>query len=89
MHASCSAPQPWTGSSWTCARTPEENDVRWVALDALPVPMRVGVGTRYWQFATVDDPRLTIKPDVEVPVAAADFFGGIDAALDAALAHER
>ncbi len=65
------------------------NDVRWIALDALPVPMRVGVSTRYWQFATADDPRLTIAPDVEVPVAAADFFGGIDPALDAAMTHER
>ncbi len=65
------------------------NDVRWIALDALPVPMRVGVSTRYWQFATTDDPRLTIAPDVELPVAAADFFGGIDPALDAALMHER
>ncbi len=65
------------------------NDVRWIALDALPVPMRVGVSTRYWQLAAADDPRLPIAPDVEVPVAAADFFRGIDPALDAALTHER
>ncbi|MEO7296935.1 MAG: hypothetical protein ABIZ57_12435, partial [Candidatus Limnocylindria bacterium] len=61
------------------------DDVRWVALDALPVPMQVGVSTRYWQFAAADDPRLTIEPDIELPVTAADFFAGRDPVLDAAL----
>jgi hypothetical protein len=62
------------------------DDVRWVQLDALPVPMRVGISTRYWQFAAPDDPRLTIEPDESLPVTAADFFAGRDPALDAALA---
>ena len=56
-----------------------------VRLDALPVPMQVGVSTRYWQFAEPDDPRLTIEPDVTIPVTAADYFGGEDPALEAAL----
>lgn len=61
------------------------DDVRWVGLDALPVPMQVGVSTRYWQFATADDPRLTIAPDIVVPLTAAEHFAGLDPALDAAL----
>ena len=62
------------------------DDVRFVHLDALPVPMRVGVSTRYWQFADPDDPRLTIEPDVSVPVTADDYFAGRDPVLDLALA---
>ena len=62
------------------------DDVRQVHLDHLPVPMMVGVSTRYWQFAEPDDPRLTIDPDVPVTVTAGDFFAGRDPALDAALA---
>jgi hypothetical protein len=62
------------------------DDVRFVHLDALPVPMQVGVSTRYWQFATADDPRLTIEPDENVPVTAEDYFAGRDPALDLALA---
>ena len=62
------------------------DDVRWVTLDALPVPMQVGVSTRYWQFAEPDDPRLTIEPTPAFPVTAADFFAGRDPALEAALA---
>jgi hypothetical protein len=62
------------------------DDVRWVTLDALPVPMQVGVSTRYWQFAAADDQRLTIEPDVPIAVTAADYFAGRDPVLDAALA---
>src|SRR5215210_7825502 len=39
------------------------DDVTWVRLDHLPVPMQVGISTRYWQFAEPDDARLTIEPD--------------------------
>ncbi len=60
------------------------DDVRWVDLRNLPVPMRVGVSTRYWQKSTPDDPRLTIDPDIPVPVRAADYFAGQDPALEAA-----
>jgi len=60
------------------------DDVRFVRLDALPVPMQVGVSTRYWQKAEPDEERLTIQPDIEVPVTAADYFGHRDPAIDAA-----
>lgn len=62
------------------------NDVTWVHLDRLPVPMQVGISTRYWQQAAdPDDPRLTIEPDLPVTVEAADYFAGRDPTLDAAL----
>jgi hypothetical protein len=47
--------------------------------------MTVAVSTRWWQFADPDEPRLTIEPDVEVPVTTDDYFAGRDPALDAAL----
>ena len=66
------------------------NDVAWVNLDALPVPMQVGVSTRYWQQAAdPEDPRLTIEPDVPVAVEAADYFAGRDPTLEAALGTSR
>ena len=61
------------------------DDVAFVRLDALPVPMQVGVSTRYWEFADPDDPRLTIEPDVSIPASSADYFAGIDPVLEAAL----
>ncbi|HEX6150071.1 hypothetical protein [Nocardioides sp.] len=62
------------------------NDVTWVHLDDLRVPMQVGVSTRYWQQAADPaDPRLTIEPDVPVTVEAEDYFAGRDPTLDAAL----
>jgi len=64
------------------------NDVRWVRLDALSVPMQVAVSYRHWVFATPDDPRLTIEPEVSIEVTAADYFGGRDPTLEAALSRE-
>ena len=64
------------------------DDVRTVRLPNWPIPMQVGVSTRYWQFSTPDDPRLTIEPDILVPLRAADYFAGVDAAMDALLAAE-
>jgi hypothetical protein len=61
------------------------NDVSWVDLEALPIPMRAAVSTRYWEFSTPDDPRLTIEPDVAIEVTAAEYFAGSDPALEAAL----
>jgi hypothetical protein len=62
------------------------NDVTWVDLPNLPIPMNAGVSTRYWQFAAdPDDPRLTIEPDVPIEVTAADHFARRDPALEAAL----
>jgi hypothetical protein len=62
------------------------DDVTQVRLHALPVPMQVGVSTRYWQFAAPDDPRLTIEPDIAVPASSEDFLNGRDPVLEAALA---
>lgn len=64
------------------------NDVRWLDLPNLPVPMRAAISVRHWVFADPDDPRLTIDPDIPVEVTAADYFAGRDPALEAALAGE-
>jgi hypothetical protein len=61
------------------------DDVRWVTLADYPIPMRVAMSTRYWQKSTADDDRLTIEPDVSVPVLSADYFEGRDPALAAAM----
>lgn len=61
------------------------NDVSQVRLDNLPVPMQVGVSTRYWERADPDDPRLTIEPQLPVEVSAADVMAGRDPALRVAL----
>ncbi len=63
------------------------NDVSWVDLRTLPIPMRLAVSTRYWQMSTPDDPRLTIEPDVAFPVTVADYLAGRDPVLEAALAR--
>lgn len=47
---------------------------------------RIGVSTRCWQFAAPDDPRLTIEPDIAIPVTASDYFAGRDPTLEAVLA---
>ena len=64
------------------------NDVDWVQLPSFPVPMQVGVSTRYWQFATADDERLTIRPDIAVPTLSSDYFAGADRVLEAVLGSE-
>jgi hypothetical protein len=61
------------------------DDVRWIRLDSLPVPMTVAISTRWWEFADPDEVRLTIDPDVQLPVTADDYFAGRDPGLDAAL----
>jgi C-terminal processing protease CtpA/Prc len=60
-------------------------DARWVKVPNYPVPMQLAVDSRYWQKAAADDPRLTIEPGIPVGMLAADYFGGRDLALDAAL----
>jgi hypothetical protein len=64
------------------------NDVSPVTLANLPVPMEIGVSIRYWQFATPDDPRLTIDPDIPVAYTAADYFADRDPVFDAILAAD-
>jgi hypothetical protein len=49
----------------------------------------VNIATRYWQRSTADDPRVTIAPDVRVPLSARAFFRGGDPVLAAALAYRR
>jgi C-terminal processing protease CtpA/Prc len=45
----------------------------------------VSVAGEYYVRSTEDDPRLTIEPDVATPLSAADYFAGIDPALEAIL----
>ena len=61
------------------------DDVRFVMLPDYPIPARVGISTRYWQFAPADDPRLTIDPDIPVASRSADYFGDRDPVLEAVL----
>jgi hypothetical protein len=63
------------------------NDVTWVELARYPLAPRVGISTRYWQFAAPDDPRLTIEPDISLAVTASDYFAGRDPVLEAVLAR--
>ena len=44
------------------------DDVKFYPMPHLPVPMRIGISTRYHEMSTPDDPRLTIEPDIAVPV---------------------
>jgi hypothetical protein len=62
------------------------NDVKFHPMPHLPVPMRIGVSTIYHQKSIPDDPRLTIDPDIDVPVLSSDYFSGRDPALGAVLA---
>jgi hypothetical protein len=64
------------------------NDVDWVELPDFVVPMRVAVSTRYWEMAEPADPRLSIEPDLAIPVTAADYFAGRDPLLEAVLAGD-
>jgi hypothetical protein len=61
------------------------DDVQFVELVNLPIPLTVGISTRYWQKSFAEDPRLTIEPDLAVPHRSEDYFGGVDATLDAVL----
>ena len=62
------------------------DDVKFYPMPHLPVPMRIGISTRYWEMSTPDDPRLTIAPDIAVPSVSSDYFSGRDTVLEAALA---
>lgn len=64
------------------------DDVSFFDLDDLPIPIQVGVSTRYWEKSVPDDPRLTIEPDLAVRVTATDYFADRDPVLNAALAAE-
>jgi C-terminal processing protease CtpA/Prc len=47
----------------------------------------VNIATQYWQKSTADDPRVTIAPDLAVPLSSRAFFRGGDPVLAAALAY--
>jgi len=61
------------------------NDVNFIELEHLPIPLSVGISTVYHQMSFAEDPRLTIEPDLVVPYTSADYFAGIDATLEAVL----
>jgi hypothetical protein len=61
------------------------DDVQFIELASLPIPLSVGISTIYHQKSFADDPRLTIEPDLAVPYTSTDYFGGIDATLEAVL----
>ncbi len=65
------------------------DDVRFVTLADWPIPMQVGISTRYWQMAQPDDPRLTIEPDLPVASSSAAYFAGRDPVLEQVLARTR
>lgn len=62
------------------------DDVRFIQLPDYPIPARVGISTRYWEFAPPDDPRLTIDPGIVVASRSSDYFGDRDPVLEAVLA---
>ncbi|MGH3132991.1 MAG: hypothetical protein ACRDNY_04485 [Gaiellaceae bacterium] len=45
----------------------------------------VGISTRYHEKSEPDDARLTIEPDLPVPLSSEEYFAGRDPALDAIL----
>lgn len=47
----------------------------------------VNIATQYWQKSTANDPRVTIAPDVSVPLSSRSFFRGGDPVLAAALRY--
>jgi hypothetical protein len=61
-------------------------DARFVQLPHWPIPMQVGVSSRYWQLSSPNDARLSIEPDVAVQLSADDWAAGRDVVLEAAIA---
>jgi hypothetical protein len=59
--------------------------------EAVPLPnhpnVLVQVSTRYHRFGSPGDARLTHEPELPVPLRSADYFGGADPVLRAALEH--
>ncbi len=48
-------------------------------------PIDVYVATRSWVKSTADDPRITIEPDIAVPLSSTDYLAGRDPVLEAAI----
>jgi hypothetical protein len=58
--------------------------------DATEIPLPWGgqslyMATRYWQRSSAGDRRVTIEPELAVPLTAAAYFAGRDPVLEAAL----
>ena len=58
--------------------------------DARPTDLPYGaqtiyMATVYWVKTTVDDPRLSIEPDLAVPVSSKDYLAGLDPVLAAVI----
>jgi hypothetical protein len=58
------------------------------AVDLPTTGVTVNIATQYWQKSTANDPRVTIAPDVRVPLSSKAFFRGGDPVLAAALAYK-
>ncbi|MCE9622442.1 MAG: hypothetical protein K8R99_08870 [Actinomycetia bacterium] len=58
-------------------------DVRPVELPSSGI--RVNVSSSYYDFASPDDPRTAIEPDIPVELSSADYFAGFDPVLQAAI----
>ncbi len=61
-----------------------------VYADARPVDLpssgiEVNVSSSYYDFASPNDPRTSIEPDIPVELSSADYFAGFDAVLQAAI----
>ena len=58
-------------------------DVRPVNLTSSGI--KVNVSSRYYDFASPNDPRPWIEPDIPVELSSADYFAGLDSILQAAI----
>jgi hypothetical protein len=50
----------------------------------LPSGLPVYVATRYWQKSTAEDERVTIEPDLAIPMSSEDYRAGRDPVLETA-----
>jgi hypothetical protein len=57
-----------------------------VTLDAMPIPLIIPIPTSLVQSDPGSE-RMTIEPQIPVPLEAADYFDGRDSALEAILRH--
>jgi hypothetical protein len=47
--------------------------------------IKVNVSSRYYDFASPDDLRPWIEPEIPVELSSADYFAGFDPVLQAAI----
>jgi hypothetical protein len=46
----------------------------------------VFMATRYWEMSTPEDQRVTIEPDLAIPLSSEQWAAGIDPVLDSVTA---